>query len=184
MVEIVKGDHEVELPDTLAALLIRHRGWEVGSGQEISEELAEKLAEPETNLEPAAPETEPEPEPELEPEPAPAPRQARAAAAAETVETVAAVDIIDPAAACDDDLPEGIVFADSAYTTVVDKETGEKIRVLKTHCRNGHEYSTENTKIRVRDDKAYRECQTCLAGRKQRAANKRAAAKKEEVTDG
>ena len=83
-------------------------------------------------------------------------------------------DTLNPAATCDADLPGDIVFAASAYTTVVDPETGEKIRVLKTHCRNEHEYTPENTKLRIRDGKAYRECQNCLGGRRSRAAAKRA----------
>jgi hypothetical protein len=84
-------------------------------------------------------------------------------------------DGLDPAATCDDELPEGITFADSAYETVVDPATGEKVRVLKTHCRNGHEYAG-NVKLRLRGDKAYRECQTCLAGRRTRAKEKAASA--------
>lgn len=149
MVEIIKGDHEVQLPDTLAALLIKHRGWKLGDGEELEVD------------EPAAPE--------------PVIATSRASAKEEVVEEV--VEDLNPEAACDDDLPEGIVFADSAYETVVNEETGEEIRVLKTHCRNGHEYAG-NVKIRIRGDKAYRECQTCLSGRKARAAAKRAESRK------
>lgn len=81
------------------------------------------------------------------------------------------------AATCDDDLPDGVVFADSAYTTTVDKQTGEKVRVLKTHCRNKHLYTPDSVKIRIRAGKATRECQNCLVGRKARAAEKKTSQK-------
>lgn len=72
------------------------------------------------------------------------------------------------AVSSDADLPEGVTFAASAYKTVVDEATGEKIKVLKTDCRNGHPYSGDNVKIVVRGPHAYRECQTCLRGRNDR----------------
>lgn len=182
-VSITKDEFEAELPPRLAELLIKHRGWEV------SDEDADKI-----NVE------------EAEPAPVFVGRAAREATVEEEVVEAAAPVIIEeaveavtepeesakdapaepvtelnPEAECDDDLPEGIVFADSAYETVVDEETGEEVRVLKTHCRNGHAYAG-NVKIRVRGDKAYRECQTCLKGRRTRANEKekaeRAAAKK------
>lgn len=162
-IEITKGDQDVELPPLLAALLIKHRGWKLGEGEELPElpepvfnrsDAAAVVVEEET-VEVAAPVIiEPEPEPEAE---------------AEFPVTNVTAGEINNEAACDDDLPEGVVFAESAYTTIVDKETGEKIRVLKTHCVNKHEYAGENVKIRVRDGKAYRECQTCLKARRARA---------------
>jgi hypothetical protein len=32
----------------------------------------------------------------------------------------------------------------------------------KTHCKNGHEFNEENTKIRIRNNKQHRQCKTCI----------------------
>lgn len=125
--EVTNGEVAVELPDTLAQLLVKNRGWKAKRGR--------------------------------------APRPVKAA-------PVKAAPPLD-AATSDDELPDGITFAASAYTTVVN-EDGEKVRVLKTDCRNGHPYAGDNVKIVVRGVHAYRECQTCLRGRNER---KRARAK-------
>lgn len=168
MIEIGNGDGVVaEVPEVLAKMLIKHRGWQEVDGNSI--DVKEVTAEEPIFVLPSARGFTPEAVEEVAAEPV-----------IETGEPDAPIakrskspNSIDHSAACDDDLPDGITFADSAYTTVVDEETGENIRVLKTHCRNDHEYSPENTRIKVRGDKAYRECQTCLAGRKLRAAAKR-----------
>jgi|688.fasta_scaffold271172_1 hypothetical protein len=138
--EITNTEGErVDLPENLAQLLIKNRGWK---------EAGRRTRRP----------TPPRP-----PEPAvPTP--------VSTPVPTADGDTLNPAATCDDDLPDGITFADGAYTTVVDPVTGEKVRVLKTHCRNGHEYTPGNAKLRLREDKAYRECQTCLKARRARGA--------------
>ena len=83
----------------------------------------------------------------------------------------AAIVLINDQAAHDDDLPDGVVFAPSAYETVL--VDGEKVRRLKTHCRNGHAYEG-NVRIQVRACKAYRECLTCTTGRRARAKTKTA----------
>lgn len=166
--EITNGEVRMELPDTLAKLLIENRGWEkTGSRKRATApavDADEGVAECNTDDVEDTADTEDEAE---------GTDRAEGVAECNTDEA----DEPNPEAACDDDLPDGIVFADSAYDVVIDKETGEEIRVLKTHCRNGHEYAG-NVKIRVRGNKAYRECQTCLSGRKARAAAKRAESRK------
>lgn len=165
---IEKDGNEAEVPDALAQMLIKNRGWRISEGRDD----AEPQDDPRETVGEYVPKGE-RPEPKPEPKRS-NPRRTKTAAPAD--EQPAEELELNPNAACDDDLPDGIVFADSAYTTIVDEETGEKIRVLKTHCRNGHEYSPENTKIKLREDKAYRECQTCLASRRARAAAKKTAA--------
>ena len=169
-VGIVKDGREVELPPVLANLLIKHRGWELADESD-AEVLEEAVPTPvfspgmvgrgvtaEASVEEAVAEVA---------EPVIIEEIPKAEAGAEVVETPAEFD----EATCDDDLPDGITFAESAYETVIDEKTGEQIRVLKTHCRNGHEYHG-NVKIRVRGDQAYRECQQCLKARRARASEK------------
>lgn len=169
--EITNDEFVANLPDALARLLMKHKGWHVPSDEDrarIAAEEAERqsLLTVATNPDEEGTEAEAEVVVDVEPaEPAPP--------AGDEDDDDDEDDGLDPAAACDDDLPDGVTFADSAY--VIDKETGE--RVLKTHCRNGHSYLPNNVKLKLRGDKAYRECQTCLSGRKARAAAKKAAAK-------
>lgn len=154
--KITNGEVAADVPTRLANLLIDHRDWELADESdqaELDEFIAEREAEVEERDEEASPVEE---------------AAEKEVAAVEAKAPVPVVELNNEAT-CDDDLPDGIVFAESAYTTVVDEETGEKVRVLKTHCRNGHEYAGANVKIRVRDGKAHRECQTCLKARRARA---------------
>lgn len=170
--EVTNDETIADMPDSLAALLIKHQGWRPATDEDRARFAA---------LEASDEQPEPEPAPEPEPEPAPVkkrtPAKPKPEPEPEPEPAAQDDDGLDPAAACDDDLPEGITFAASAYTTVIDEKTGEKIKVLKTHCVNKHEYSPDNTKIRVRDSKAHRECQTCLKGRRARAVAKKAGQK-------
>lgn len=182
--EITNGETTVDMPPRLASLLIKNRDWELADESDQAK-LDEFVAEQETEVAarltrgglPVEEESEGVAErntevEEQDEEPPAAQAAAEKEVAAAEAQAPAAVEVNNEAT-CDDDLPDGVVFADSAYTTVVDKATGEKIRVLKTHCRNDHEYAGANVKIRVRDGKAYRECQTCLKARRARSAAKR-----------
>lgn len=160
--EITNDEIITDVPDVLADLMIRHKGW-----REATDEDRERLN---------AHNTDDDDDAESTPETFDSDTEQSDHSEntdAESDSNPKSADELNPAAACDDDLPDGITFADSAYTTVVDPDTGEKIRVLKTHCRNDHEYTPENTKIRLRGSKAYRECQTCLKGRRERAKAKK-----------
>lgn len=44
--------------------------------------------------------------------------------------------------------------------------------VAKSHCCNGHEYTSENTYIRMRNGAPTRECRTCRHAQKKRQRDK------------
>jgi hypothetical protein len=67
----------------------------------------------------------------------------------------------------------GHLEAVSQYENIMRSEAWSALNNRKTHCVNGHEFTSENTYVRL--DRPGRQCRTCVRERQARAAASRVA---------